>query len=93
MRHDTAYRANVGIVNLDESPKTFTVAIIGTAGNTQFQVTVDGISMKQVPVPAGNYGNVLVAVTPTANGFWWSAYAASVDNITGDGWVSHSSQP
>jgi hypothetical protein len=93
MRHDTAFRANVGIVNLDDSARTFNVSAIGTGGTSNFTVTVEAISMRQVPVPSGNLGSVLVSVVPTVNGFWWSAYAASVDNITGDGWVSHASQP
>jgi len=49
--------------------------------------------MKQVALPAGNYGDLLVSISTTATGFWWSAYGASVDNISGDGWVSHASQP
>jgi hypothetical protein len=94
MRHDPSYRCNVGIVNLDTaSAHTWNVNLNGLSGSTSFQVTVDPVSMKQVSVPAGNYGDLLVSLAPTVNGFWWSAYAASVDNITGDGWVSHASQP
>ena len=95
LRHDAGFRTNVGIVNLDSVPHTWTVTINGdgTSPITNFDVTVDGYSMKQVPVPAGNYGILLVALSPNASGFWWSAYGASVDNITGDGWVSHAAQP
>jgi len=25
--------------------------------------------------------------------FWWSAYGAAVDNVSGDSWSSHASQP
>ncbi|HEX4438871.1 MAG TPA: hypothetical protein VH854_02300 [Thermoanaerobaculia bacterium] len=95
MRHDTGYRCNVGIVNLDSAAHTWTVTINGDGPSpiTNFNVTVDAVSMKQVAVPAGNYGNLLLALQPNATGFFWSAYGASVDNITGDGWVSHASQP
>jgi hypothetical protein len=95
LRHDTGFRTNVGIVNLDSVPHTWTVTINGDGPSpvTNFTVSVEGYSMRQVPVPAGNYGILLVALTPNASGFWWSAYAASVDNITGDGWVSHAAQP
>jgi hypothetical protein len=97
MRHDPAYRCNVGIVNLDTAAAhTWTVTINGdnpATPITNFNVTVDIVSMKQVPVPAGDYGNLLLAMEPNANTFWWSGYGASVDNITGDGWVSHAVQP
>jgi len=93
MRHDPGFRTNVGIVNLDGSAHTWNVSVNGLNGSTTFPVTVEGVSMRQVPVPTGNYGDLLVSLVPTVNGFWWSAYAASVDNITGDGWVSHASQP
>jgi hypothetical protein len=95
LRHDSGFRTNVGIVNLDSVPHTWTVTINGdgTSPITNFQVNVDAYSMRQVPVPVGDYGILLVALQPDATGFWWSAYGASVDNITGDGWVSHASQP
>jgi hypothetical protein len=95
LRHDTGFRTNVGVVNLDSVPHTWTVTVNGEPPSpiTNFTITVEGYSMRQVPIPAGNYGILLVALTPNASGFWWSAYAASVDNITGDGWVSHAAQP
>jgi len=94
LRHDPDFRTNVGIVNLDSQPHTWTVSVNGQTGlMTSFTVTVEGISMKQVPIPTGDYGILLIALTPNVNGFWWSAYAASVDNITGDGWVAHAAQP
>jgi hypothetical protein len=93
MRHDPGYRCNVGIVNLDAVPHTWTVTINGLRASTSFTVTVDGVSMRQVAIPAGDYGDLLVSLVPNAGNFWWSAYSASVDNITGDGWVSHASQP
>jgi len=93
LRHDTGYRSNVGIVNLDSVAHTWTVSINGLHGTGTFTITVDPISMKQVALPAGNYGDLLVSISTTATGFWWSAYGASVDNVSGDGWVSHASQP
>lgn len=95
LRHDAGFRTNVGIVNLDSVPHTWTVTINGdgTSPITNFNVTVEGFSMKQTPLPSGDYGILLVALTPDATGFYWSAYGAAVDNITGDGWVSHASQP
>lgn len=91
MRQDAAYRCNVGIVNLDSAAHTWTVTIIHAGTPTSFSVTVDGTSMRQVPLPAGTYGDVLLTLTADASAILWSAYAASVDNVTGDGWVSHAS--
>jgi len=97
MRHDGGYRCNVGIVNLDSAAHTWTVGVNGFGATNSFTVTVDAISMKQVPIvapPTGKtYGDLLLSIQPDATGFFWSAYAASVDNITGDGWVSHAAQP
>jgi len=94
LRHDAGFRTNVGIVNLDGQAHTWTVTINGQRGAlTDFTVTVDAYSMRQVPVPAGDYGILLLALTPDVNGFWWSAYGATVDNVTGDGWVAHATQP
>ena len=80
-------------MNLDSVAHTWTVTINGLHGTGTFSVTVDPVSMKQVPLPAGTYGDLIVSISTTATGFWWSAYGASVDNISGDGWVSHASQP
>jgi hypothetical protein len=93
LRHDSMYRTNIGIVNLDSVSHTWTVTINGSHASGSFTVTVLPTSMKQVPLPSGNYGDLLVHVQTSASGFWWSAYGASVDNITGDGWISHVMQP
>jgi hypothetical protein len=93
LRHDSAYRTNVGIVNLDSVSHTWTVTINGSSASGSFNVTVLPASMRQVPLPSGNYGNLLVHLQADAPGFWWTAYGASVDNITGDGWISHVMQP
>jgi len=93
LRHDSGYRANAGIVNLDSVTHTWTVGVNGLNGQTSFAVTVLPVSMMQVPVTPGNYGDCLMSFQTTGSGFWWSAYGASVDNITGDGWSSHAFQP
>jgi hypothetical protein len=92
LRQDSGYRTNVGVVNLDSLSHTWTVSVMGTNGSTTLMVTVPPCSMQQVAVPAGNYGNMFLSFKSDGSGFWWSAYAASVDNATGDGWVSHAAQ-
>ncbi len=93
VRHDSAYRANAGIVNLDSVQHTWTVGINGLNSSGSFTITVPPVSLVQAPLPAGNYGDCLLSFQTTATGNWWSAYAASADNITGDGWASHALQP
>jgi hypothetical protein len=93
LRHDTQFRTNVGIVNLDSVAHTWTVGVNGLSGSTSFPVSVPPVSMRQAPLPSGNYGNLLLSLDSDASGFWWSAYGASVDNVSGDSWSSHASQP
>lgn len=94
LRHDSQYRTNVGIVNLDTVAHTWTIRIVGLAqAPASFTVTVPPVSMKQVPLPTGNYGDLFLEFESDGFGFWWSGYGASVDNITGDGWVARAIQP
>lgn len=88
LRQDSQFRTNIGFVNLYATANTFTVAVVGTTGTTTFTQSVLPYSMQQRAIPAGNWGNFFVRVSG-ATGNWWSAYASSTDNITGDGWVSH----
>jgi hypothetical protein len=90
LRQDESFRTNVGLVNLYDTPNTFTVAVIGLRGSTSFTQTVQPYSMEQPSLPAGIYGDCYIRITSAlANFNWWSAYGTSVDNVTGDGWVSH----
>ncbi len=93
LRHDSQYRTNVGIVNLDSVQHLWTVRIAGLNSTATFNVTVLPYSMKQTPLPSGNYGDLFLDLQPSGSGFPWSAYGASVDNITGDGWVARAIQP
>lgn len=90
LRQDAQFRTNIGFVNLHATANTFTVAVVGTGGTTSFTQAVLPYSMQQRSIPAGNWGNFFVRVSSATGNFnWWSAYASSTDNITGDGWVSH----
>jgi hypothetical protein len=93
LRHDNQYRTNVGIVNLDSVQHVWTIRIAGLTSTGTFSVTVLPYSMKQTPLPSGNYGDLFLDLQPSGSGFPWSAYGASVDNITGDGWVARAIQP
>lgn len=89
LRQDVQYRTNVGIVNLATVDRIFTVEPRVTFGGNPaaFTVTVPARSMQQVNLPEGNFGGVALRITPSAAGAW-SAYGASVDNQSGDGWIS-----
>jgi len=92
-RHDDGYRTNVGVVNLDSVAHDWTVNVDGVTSDTSFPVSVPPMSMRQVALPAGNYGDLVLSFTTEDFEFWWSAYGASVDNISGDSWSSHAAQP
>ena len=92
-RHDSQYRTNVGVVNLDSFSHTWTVGINGLHGSNSFAITVPPISMKQSAVPAGNYGDLVLSFQADGSGFSWSGYGSTVDNVSGDSWSAHASQP
>src|SRR5438270_4310195 len=90
LRQDETFRTNIGLVNLYDTANTFTVAVVGLRGSTSFTQTVQPYSMAQPSLPPGIYGDCYIRVTSATFNFnWWSAYGTSVDNVTGDGWVSH----
>jgi hypothetical protein len=89
LEQDGSARANVGIVNLDSIGHTWTVSIIGDNGTQDFNVSVLPYSMVQTAAPSGNFGYGFLSLVTRDFGFWWSGYGVSVDNTTGDGWVSH----
>jgi hypothetical protein len=93
LRHDAGFRTNAGIVNFDSVTHTWEVDVNGFDGRTSFTITVPPLSMKQQVVPSGNYGDLVLGFQTMDTGFFWSAYGATVDNVTGDSWSSHGSQP
>jgi len=94
LRQDASYRTNVGVVNLDTAAHTWTVKSLNNTGKS-FTMTVPPFSLAQTGVPAdfgGTGGNLSVTFDVSATDIFWSAYASSVDNVTGDGWVSRATQ-
>jgi hypothetical protein len=87
LRHDSANRTNVGIVNLDESPRAFTVVVSGVRTTERFTIVVPAFAPLQVPVPDRDYGAVTLTILNSGNGPW-AAYGSSVDNNSSDGWTS-----
>ncbi|HKS22694.1 MAG TPA: hypothetical protein VJZ76_07855 [Thermoanaerobaculia bacterium] len=93
LRQGSAFRTNAGIVNLDSAEHTWTVTSINTGAT--MTVTVKPFSLSQPGVPAsfaGSSGNLSLAFDVPDTEFTWSAYASSVDNVTGDGWVARATQ-
>jgi len=88
LRSDAHFRTNAGVVNFDSVARTFTVSIVA-ASVSSFTIDVPPYSMMQVRIPNdGSYGDIALQFTSTATNFW-SAYGASVDNISGDSWSAH----
>ena len=93
LKQSSAFRTNVGIVNLDTAAHNWTIrsAITGASST----VTVQGFSITQTGAPAGSAdsgGNVALTLNSDGFGFYWSAYGSSTDNTTGDGWISRAKQ-
>jgi len=93
LRQDASYRTNVGVVNLDSVVHTWTITSLNTNATMTLQVQPFSLSQTGVPASfAGANGNLSLSYdVPDAN-ITWSAYASSVDNVTGDGWVSRATQ-
>ena len=90
LRQDAGYRTNVGLVNIWDTENTFTINVVGLQGQTSFTQRVLPYSMEQVSIPAGNWSDLYLRIESAPTNFnWWSAYGVSVDNVTGDGWISH----
>ena len=96
LRQGGGFRTNFGIVNLEDFPISFSVTVFpeSAAPGTQLNVvdvTVQPLSMIQQAIadPGSGPINIVVGVEQDIPGDdqWWTAYGASVDNITGDGWV------
>jgi hypothetical protein len=51
-------------------------------------VSVAPFSMTQTRLPGGGDGPVAVAYISSRPDILWAAYGSSVDEVTGDGWVS-----
>jgi len=94
LKQSASFRSNVGVVNLDTVSHTWTVRSVQTGAVTT--LTVPPYSVVQTGVAAGSAtgsnANFGVTVNSDGFGFWWSAYASSSDNVTGDGWVARAKQ-
>jgi len=90
LKQDARFRTNVGAVNTSGNPRTFTITVKGSGGTTTATMTAAPYSMSQQSLPAGNWGNLSLTIgTALTDLDWWTAYGTTVDNVTGDGWVSH----
>lgn len=94
LKQSNQYRANVGVVNMDNTaPHTWTFTSIFNGRVTS--VTVPACSMALTGAATGSAsasGNVAFTVRSDGFGFYWSGFGSSTDNVTGDGWVSRAIQ-
>ncbi len=84
------YRVNVGVVNLDpNNAQTFVVSVPSVTPPLAYILTVPSLSMQQLslgsvsPTAQVSIQNATPAATRSN---LWTAYASTVDNITGDAW-------
>ena len=100
LRQNTAFRTNVGLVNLDPvNTRSWTVTILSAGTPTTIPIALAPLSMQLIAVPA--------TITPSPNGyisslfspsatpgtdFRWSAFGVTADNITGDSWLNLATQ-
>lgn len=91
LRQDAGYRSNAGVVNLDDQAHRFTVTVLGENTEAEFTIDVPALSMQQISLGSDAFGALTLIFTPDVDDvdFGWLAYGTSVDNITGDGWVSN----
>lgn len=92
-RQDSRYRTNVGVINLDpELLQHFGISIFnGTDELLQMNLQIPAMSMEQVAVPStikADFLRIEVFQIPSnlARIPPFTAYGASVDNLTGDSW-------
>ena len=85
LRLDAGHRANLGLVNPNPVPISFTVFV----GGSTFDLSIPPFSMRQVPVTdvsaASADGSLVLGVAPAPITF--AGYAVSVDQVSGDGWL------
>jgi hypothetical protein len=79
------YRVNVGIVNVDASrTQTFVVAFSSTQATT---VVLPPRTMQQVSsIGAFTGQQILISNVSTNGSNLWTAYASTINNVTGDAW-------
>jgi hypothetical protein len=100
LRQNTAFRTNVGLVNLDPvNTRSWTVTILSAGTPTSFPIALAPLSMQLIAVPAtitpspNGYISVLFVPSATpATDFRWSAFGVTADNITGDSWLNLATQ-
>ena len=96
VRQNPDFRTNVAIVSTDTGKaRTWDVTVNGSTGRTEtFEITVQPTSFTQVAIPAGDFGHMTITLRPRADVVsYWTAYASSVDNRSGDGWISQATRP
>ena len=88
---DSSFRCNVGVTNINYARRSFRITASSASGSVTTTLTVEGFNTSQVPLPAGNLGYMTVTIEPldVDESEWWTAYATSVDNISGDGWLQN----
>ena len=90
LRLDAGHRANFGVVN----PSSVAMSITVFSGISMYDLSVPPFSMRQVSIDGASGtapdGSLFLGLAPTPNRF--AAYAVSVDEVSGDGWLVNLSE-
>jgi len=84
------YRSNVGIVNAGAVPRTWRIryGTLDGGSPSDLSITVPAASSTIVGLDAVTPGPIAVEIESESAGVSWTAWGASVDNASGDAWLS-----
>jgi hypothetical protein len=90
-RQDANFRCNVGVALNAYGSRSFRITASSASGSVTTTLLVQGDNMAQVALPPGNLGYMTVTVEPldVADSEVWTAYASSIDNVSGDAWLQN----
>ena len=90
-RQDANFRCNVGVTYIGYGARSFRITARSASGSVTTTVLVEGYNMAQVALPQGNLGYMTLTVEPldVLDGEVWSAYASTIDNVSGDAWLQN----
>jgi hypothetical protein len=91
LRHDSAFRTNIGIFNYDfvrQLRRTFTIVASGPTIQRTYTADVDPCNLNFFNLPTTDTALSLFSIAARANdgGALWYGFGSSNDNSTGDNW-------
>ena len=88
LRSGSGFHTNMGVLNYENAPRTFTVTINGENGRDSFDFNINPCSFESMTVPRNNYGILQLQVQAHDQDGRWYGYGSSVDETTANNWSS-----